>query len=104
VTKLTDLDAEFLTHESRDGREFLPHVLSLAEAQGVMFECPACGKHSVLTWFKGRGVPDTASPGPGRWAPSGTGLSDLTLSPSVDLSTSASPCKWHGWVKNGDAA
>lgn len=82
----------------------------LAEAQGVMFLCPKCfeankgevGTHRVICWFRGRGVPDDQSPGPGRWDVSGTGFSDLTLKPSVFLS-GADGCQWHGWITNGEA-
>lgn len=84
-------------------------VTDLAQAQGMRFLCPACyaknggevGTHGVLCWFAGRGVPDSLSPGPGRWVVSGTGIDDLTLSPSVHLTTSS--CGWHGWVQNGSA-
>ena len=83
-------------------------VDDLSQAQGIRFLCPLCfaanngpvGTHSVLCWFRGRGVPDTEEPLPGRWEVSGTGLSDLTLSPSVLITTG---CRWHGWVRNGDA-
>jgi hypothetical protein len=38
--------------------------LTLATAQGVLFECPRRrapeGSHSILAWFRGRGVPDDA--------------------------------------------
>ena len=82
----------------------------MAEAQGVIFLCPKCGEHYVLLWFKDRGVPDELKPGPGRWTPIGSGIADLSLSPSVDLSKNedGSPatggCKWHGWVKDGEAS
>lgn len=90
-------------------------VDTLAEADGVWFVCPKCaaaqiakgnskgeGAHGVLCWFKGK-VPDSASPGPGRWVASGTNMEDLTLSPSVFLNGQES-CGWHGFVRNGDAA
>jgi len=32
---------------------------------------------------------------------SGTGLHDLTLSPSVDVGSKNSKC-WHGWIKEGN--
>jgi hypothetical protein len=98
--KLAELDARFVRHEA----DRLPFVDTLAEAQGVWFMCPECQHHYVLCWFRGRGVPDDATPGPGRWDPTGTGLHDLTLSPSVLLpSKEPGECNWHGWVKNGDA-
>jgi hypothetical protein len=58
------------------------------------------GTHSVLCWFKGRGVPDDEFSGPGRWDVSGTGFEDLTLIPSVHLTGEG--CGWHGHVQNGE--
>ena len=74
-------------------------VATLAEAQGVEFLCP-CGDHHILVWFRDRDVPSTEEPGPARWTvESGTGLRDLTLSPSIHL---LSGCKWHGFVRGGE--
>lgn len=105
--KLADLEPEFVARADGDG---FHKVETLAEAQGLLFLCPKCyganagpvGTHSVLAWFKGRGVPDDAEPGPGRWEPSGTGFPDLTLNPSVDI-TGFMSCNWHGWIQNGEA-
>lgn len=73
--------------------------VTFAEADGVYFTCPKCPNgHGVLCWFAGR-VPAELSPGPGRWTPSGTGIEDLTLTPSVHLIGEG--CGWHGWVRNG---
>jgi len=104
--KLTDLDAKFLKVESE--RSYRTDA-TMAEAQGVLLLCPICfvknggevGTHSVVCWFRNKGVPDSMSPGPGRWDVSGTGIADLTLSPSVFLS-GAGGCQWHGWIKNGN--
>ncbi len=109
--KLTDLDACFVARYDAAEDSFFEQN-EIVGAQGVMFNCPVCGLHSVLCWFKNPidapKVPDTAAPGPGRWEASGTGLSDLTLNPSVNLDTERArkynSCLWHGWVKNGDAA
>lgn len=106
--KLTTLEGQFL-RLSEDGR--WAHVETLDAAQGVMFLCPICwvanggdvGTHSVVTWFRDRGVSDDEVPGPGRWIVSGTGIDDLTLSPSIHLSGKGG-CGWHGWVKSGDAS
>jgi hypothetical protein len=88
--------------------------VSLAEADGIMFLCPKCyaangssrGTHRVLCWFRGK-VPDTLDPKPGRWTPSGTGLSDLTFIPGAPpMAVSVlltSGCGWHGHIVNGDA-
>jgi Family of unknown function (DUF6527) len=83
----------------------LPTVTA-AQAQGVIFLCPACfaknngpvGTESVLCWFRGRGVPDNAEPGPGRWAVTGGGFRDLTLTPSVNVQNG----HWHGFITNGE--
>lgn len=103
--KLTDGFVVSLIKRNPDGG-FREGVATVAEADGVLFACPVCTAanhpHAVICWFSGRGVPDTESPGPGRWSASGTTIADLTLSPSVHLK--GAPCGWHGWVKNGDAA
>ena len=86
--------------------EHAPRTLTIADAQGVMFLCPVCfkknggpvGTESVLCWFKDRGVPADAFPGPGRWTASGTSFEDLTLSPSVNVSNE----HWHGFITNGE--
>ncbi len=88
----------------------LRHVETVAEANGVLFLCPLCmahhpdgvGVHMVHVLFAERWVPDNAVPGPGRWQASGTTIDDLSLMPSVHL-TSPGGCGWHGWVVRGDA-
>lgn len=107
--KLVDLEARFL--KITEPGHYL-YVDSLADAQGVMFLCPACfqahggavGTHMILCWFSGRGVSDTETPGPGRWAPTGTGIDDLTLRPSVLITKDGGCVGWHGFVTHGDAA
>lgn len=101
MTRLTDLGAQFVVD---DGESIWADRtgLSLAEAQGVRFDDPIKGS-CVVCWFRGRGVPDSSMPRGGRWEVSGTGLDDLTLNPSVDLSCGGKyPGQWHGWVKNGE--
>ena len=74
----------------------------ISRADGLLFDCPLCGRHSVLCW--GRSVHPDIKPNPGRWEITGTSLADVTLSPSVNLNVGPEAvCKWHGWVKNGDA-
>lgn len=88
-----------------DDERDLP-TITAATAQGVLFLCPVCfaknngprGTESVLCWFRGRGIPDNAEPGPGRWAATGAGFRDLTLSPSVNVHNE----HWHGFVINGE--
>jgi Family of unknown function (DUF6527) len=112
VTRLTDLDAVFVGKVNFQTTEFTEQD-NIDGAQGILFNCPLCGRHSVLAWFSNPTnaprVPDTFEPGPGRWTASGSGLMDITLIPSINLDTEkmkAFPdaCKWHGWVKSGDAA
>lgn len=101
--KLADLEASFVGQLSEDGRQYRK-VPTLAEAQGVMFICPKCGGHSILCWFKDRGVPDTQDPKPGRWIPSGSGLADLTfVGPGAASVLLTGGCGWHGFVKDGNA-
>jgi hypothetical protein len=133
--KLTDLEPSFERHaiglaDKGHGRK-LPdgttqwggfdvdtfiQVETLAEAQGIWFDCPKCyaawktgtdptlvGVHGILIWFSDRGVPDRLgvnSEGRAvRWNVSGTDFSNLTLTPSILL---LGGCNWHGWVTNGE--
>jgi hypothetical protein len=101
MTKLRDLDAQFVTIDGESLYADRPD-LTLAEAQGVRFDDPVNGT-CVVAWFVG--VPQDVLPHGGRWAPSGTGLDDLTLQPSIDLTCGGKyPGQWHGWVRNGDAS
>lgn len=104
--KIEQLEAQFLRLEKGGWRS----AESIEDAQGVLFLCPECfatnggpvGTHSVLCWFLGRGVPDSESPGPGRWEPVGTGLHDLTLrNGSSSIHLTGPGCGWHGFVRNG---
>jgi hypothetical protein len=108
--KLRDLQAQFYAIVDEHSYRV---VGTLTEAQGVVFLCPKCfvanggavGTHSVLCWFAGRGVPDSMSPKPGRWNPSGTGLDDLTfVGPGAASVLLKGGCEWHGFVRDGDAA
>ena len=113
--RLTVLQAQFIGLPTPTTH---PLVETLAEAGGIMFLCPLCyikhggaeGTHRVLVWFEGRGVPRGAVPLP-RWRVSGTGMEDLSLSPSIQLLAPEMPgvprdqveCRWHGFVRGGDA-
>lgn len=133
--KLMDLDAEFVRWEERphpnnyaaEGFDcntsegllawnaagqpratqlLMPTVQTLAESQGVFFDCPKCQNHRILIAFADRGVKDgwathSSDGRPTRWqVVGGTGLSDLSLSPSVDCTPSNPHC-WHGFITNG---
>ena len=104
---LAELEPEFF--RLVDERRSSP-VERIEDAQGMELACPACGHdpgrerdaHYLRVFFQGRGVPDGALPGPGRWAVSGSGLADVTLSPSIDCTNGGrGPCKFHGWIENG---
>jgi hypothetical protein len=90
------------------------NVETVAEADQIMFLCPACfaknggasGTHSVLVTFAGRNVPDEAGSrdaegNPSRWNASGTTIDDLSLTPSILLDAKREQedgCHWHGFV------
>jgi hypothetical protein len=102
-------DADF---EERDyiAQSYVP-VASLADAQGIIFLCPACftknggakRTHGCSVTFAGRGALDHQGSHndqgqPVRWnIAGGTGLHDLQLSPSIQL---IGGCAWHGFVGN----
>lgn len=103
--RLVDLEAKLVRHEMRGEREVMVEVDSAADAQGVFFFCPQCveqNAHSILVWFADRGVPDGVTP-LNRWRATGTGLHDLSLSPSINLDVGGSKCRWHGFVTAGEA-
>jgi hypothetical protein len=93
--KLADLEPYFLKIE--DERTFRFEGVSINEADGVWFECPKCRNHSIRCWQPH--VPQAISPTGGRWPFSGSGLDDLTLTPSISLESS---CGAHFFVRNGE--
>lgn len=102
-------------HEHEEGRPF-----SFAESQGLMLWCP-CGygleqfpldggrPHAIMVPFANppNGVPLPANHGPvsrdsnrhPRWTVSGSGLHDLTITPSIAVGNN--PECWHGHIING---
>lgn len=101
--RLTDLDATFLRVDA-DGRSMTTKGVAYADAHGVMFEDPAGHGYMCICFFRepaadGTRAPDGMKPGPARWSRSGSGLHDLTLSPSVFIDP---PHGWHGFIRNGD--
>ena len=83
---------------------------SIDGAQGLLMYCP-CGEghHCQIPFANPRNAPQlTPNFGPVsrdgkthfRWTMTGTGLSDLTLTPSVDIGKDKS-C-WHGFITNGE--
>lgn len=126
--KLTDLEAELIRWEDRyltaeeeqaegtwsarpDRRHtYILQAASLAEAQGLELDCPKCTgnrSHRVQVAFHDRGVLDhhgsrNKEGKPTRWhVAGGTGLVDLSLSPSIDCTPSDPNC-WHGFITNGE--
>ena len=83
------------------------NVDSLSEADGVRFLCPKCfsvnkgeiGTHRIHIYFSGKNTPPSVNNGV-RWDVTGTGLHDLTITPSILLGTG---CAWHGFITNGEA-
>lgn len=111
--KLADLEPQFLRYNRRDdGTEFFDFVDAIGEAQGVEFLCPVCfqknggavGTHAVICWSRSRGVPDDATPGPGRWRLDGTGYADLSLNEDPGSRSVAlkGGCSAHFFITNGE--
>jgi len=74
---------------------------SYEEAEGLFFTCP-CGTHSLGIPFAGTNHPQSSTHG---WqVVCGTGLSDLTLSPSIAVRGGANHNEecWHGFITNGE--
>jgi hypothetical protein len=104
--RLTDLSPQFLKRMPEDGREIWRYVENMTEADGIEFLCPVCfeknagpiGTHAIVCWKPQ--VPAGVDPGPGRWPQTGSGYSDLTLTPSVLLPGAG--CGAHFYVTNGE--
>ena len=89
---------------------YVPQVATLADAQGIEFDCPRCTgqrSHRIQVAFRGRGVLDhqgsrSHDGKPSRWqVAAGSGLDDLTLTPSIDCTHSDPKC-WHGFITRGE--
>lgn len=129
-TSLTFLDAYFVKHEVRleyvtkvqdrhwDVNRLAPytedefervqrsvthhaHVATLGDAQGITMQCPRCRDHRITLFFSNHDVPPQALPKL-RWGVSGLSLSDLSLTPSIHLTTA--PCRVHFTVQKGFCA
>lgn len=124
---LRELEAVFVGRY-KTGGSFYEQGDVMAGAQGLLFDCPLtrhvcegravppgtrpCHGHSIIVWFANAGVPAEAHPAY-RWTASGTGLDDLTLTPSINLDIPwvdakgvqhPSSCSWHGFVTRGVAS
>jgi hypothetical protein len=109
---LTQLEPEWLRWISPDSFE---RIDSMEGAAGIIFLCPLCfeknggpvGTHRVICWSRSRGVPEHASPGPGRWKLDGTSFEDLTLNGDAVNGGGARSvlltggCGWHGFITDG---
>lgn len=111
--RLTELAPEWMCYEVRSDGIYHVRVDGIGAAQGIMFLCPKCfvanggpvGTHAVICWSRSRGVPDEASPGPGRWTLEGSSFEDLTLNGdggSRSVLLTCGGCAWHGFVTNGE--
>lgn len=86
-------------------------VTTVVRADCVMFLCPKCftanngpvGTHSIRVDFAGKGVPEdvcihNAEGKDVWWNVTGKDVSDITLTPSIQL---IGGCAWHGFVTAG---
>jgi hypothetical protein len=109
--RLSELEPQFLKFGIEDGHRVHHYVDTLAEADGIMFLCPACfksnsgpiGTHSVICWFEDK-VPDDAAPKPGRWFPTGNNIEDLSFVPHKHSNSVLllSGCRAHFFVTKGE--
>jgi hypothetical protein len=70
---------------------------------GLAFLCPHCKTQMLGVWFAnpldgGPAATADSSPAP-RWKREGETFETLTLTPSIDASTSG---HWHGHIRNGE--
>lgn len=129
--RLRDLDATFIGQATENG---YTRQDGIEGAQGLMFQCPSCGAgkergeedgrrfirgaHYIRVCFSNpRNAPvagDVVAGGKPPWElVSGTSLDDVTVSPSINCDipwqdeqgvSHESSCKFHGFVREGDAA
>jgi hypothetical protein len=102
--KLSEMeDAAFIRYYREDEHDCFAQC-QFSEAHGIRFECPK-GHHLIQVFFAGSPVPPhigTNKEGKMvRWNKSGTGLADLTLTPSIQEQDDI--CGWHGFITNGEA-
>lgn len=83
--KLLDLKPRWYTDSNR-------------ERHGFTFLCPHCLSERLGCEFKASPMPYIKA-APQLWAVTGEGFSDLTVTPSIDASSSG---HWHGFITNGE--
>jgi hypothetical protein len=106
--KISELEAQFLKCE--EGGRTWRHVESIGEADGIIFLCPVCftankgniGTHSIICWRPH--IPQSVTPGPGRWQFVGTGYGDLTLQAGSSSILLTGGCNAHFFIRNGEIA
>lgn len=106
--RLTDLEPQFLSYgHDEQGREIHRYEDTIEYAQGIMFLCPKCfaekgaNVHHVICWNPS--VPNYVNPKPGRWNLVGTGYRDLSLVAGSSSILLTSGCRWHGFIRDGEA-
>ena len=98
--KLSELEPRFITYGETN---FLTDV-PFEQAEGILFLCPGCfkknggpvGTHSLIIYFHSTKNPVMLK----GWKMLGTGMSDLTLFPSILILNEE--CRWHGFVRDGE--
>lgn len=103
--KLLELEPKLLV--TGEGDVYSQQADNFERAQGIEFSCPKCKNHLIEVWFAGRNTPQTHTPRSGGWGISGTGLIDITISPSIDMRYGSEEhpktyCHWHGFIQNGE--
>jgi len=131
MPRLSDpwFEAEFIGHISEDGRSYRRQGGEIEGAQAVFLYGPCGfgrtdGTHGLIVPFKNPRnappVPAAFEPTP-RWEMSGSGLEDLSLTPSINCTVDppehraareaaglkAGECApgrqcWHGYITNGE--
>lgn len=106
--KLTDLDASFIQRLENGNHR---HVETIAEAQGIVFQCPECAKkaerspdggyigvHYLVLFFSNPMTPPSwaqAVHGHSGWEARGGTIAELDLSPSIGIGAGNSHAHFH---------
>jgi hypothetical protein len=75
-------------------------IVDGGRAVGLRFNCPHCRERLLSVWFANPadgGPPSSLAPA-NRWTRSGAGFDTLTLTPSIDASSTG---HWHGLIRDG---
>lgn len=96
--KLTDLSPKWHAHGGPGVRDAESKEPPRRERVGVGFDCPCGCRERVDILFAT--PPDGGAPvSQHAWQNSGDSFENLTLAPSILCGT---PCRWHGFVRNGE--